>query len=30
MKTKEVIIEQQKAFIQEMKDKTAAFINSID
>ena len=30
MKTKEVIIEQQKDFIQEMKDKTSALINSID
>lgn len=30
MKTKEAIIEQQKKFIQEMKDKTYAFINSID
>ena len=30
MKTKEVIIEQQKNFIQEMKDKTSAFLNSID
>lgn len=30
MKTKEVIIEQQKDFIQEMKDKTFTFINSID
>ena len=30
MKTKEAIIEQQKDFIQEMKDKTFAFINSID
>ena len=30
MKTKEVIIEQQKDFIQEMKDKTSTFINSID
>jgi len=30
MKTKEVIIEQQKDFIQEMKEKTLAFINSID
>ena len=30
MKTKEVIIEQQKDFIQEMKDKTISFINSID
>ncbi len=30
MKTKEVIIEQQKDFIQEMKDKTSAFLNSID
>ena len=30
MKTKEVIIEQQKNFIQEMKDKTSALINSID
>ena len=30
MKNKEVIIEQQKDFIQEMKDKTLSFINSID
>lgn len=30
MKTKEVIIEQQEGFIQEMKDKTISFINSID
>ena len=30
MKTKEAIVEQQKDFIQEMKDKTVAFINSID
>ena len=30
MKTKEVIIEQQKDFIQKMKDKTFTFINSID
>ncbi len=30
MKTKEVIIEQQKDFIKEMKDKTATFLNSID
>jgi hypothetical protein len=30
MKTKETIIEQQKDFIQEMKDKTLSFINSID
>ena len=30
MKTKEVIIEQQKEFIMEMKDKTSAFLNSID
>ncbi len=30
MKTKEVIIEQQKDFIQEMKDKTSVFLNSID
>ena len=30
MKTKEVIIEQQKDFIQKMKDKTSTFINSID
>ena len=30
MRTKEVIIEQQKDFIQEMKDKTLSFINSID
>ena len=30
MKTKEVIIEQQKDFIQEMKNKTLALINSID
>ena len=30
MKTKEVIIEQQKDFIKEMKDKTAAFLNTID
>ncbi|MBR6301402.1 hypothetical protein IKR55_01560, partial [bacterium] len=30
MKTKEAIIEQQKEFIQEMKNKTFALINSID
>ena len=30
MKTKEVIVEQKKDFIQEMKDKTISFINSID
>ena len=30
MKNKEVIIEQQKDFIQEMKEKTLSFINSID
>ena len=30
MKTKEVIIEQQNDFVQEMKDKTISFINSID
>ena len=30
MKTKEVIIEQQKDFIQEMKDKTSTFIKLID
>jgi hypothetical protein len=30
MKTKEAIIEQQKEFIQEMKNKTLAIINSID
>ena len=30
MKTKEVIIGQQKDFIQEMKDKTSVFLNSID
>ena len=30
MKTKDVIIEQQKDFIQEMKDKAFTFINSID
>ena len=30
MRTKEVIIEQQKDFIQEMKNKTLALINSID
>ena len=30
MKTKEVIIEQQKDFIQEMTDKTSVFLNSID
>ena len=30
MKTKEAIIEQQKDFIQEMKDKTSVFLNSID
>ena len=30
IKTKEDIIKQQKEFIQEMKDKTITFINSID
>ncbi len=30
MKTKEDIIKQQKEFIQEMRDKTITFINSID
>ena len=30
MKTKEVIIEQQNDFVQEMKDKTFTLINSID
>ncbi len=30
MKTKEVIIEQQKKFIQKMRDATNSFINSID
>ena len=30
MKSKEVIIEQQKDFIQDIKNKTSEFINSVD